>query len=87
MPSSPNYKRDYKHEYAIESPTRRHRRAERDKARRMAAVIFGKTAIRGKDIDHKRELGKGGSNLPSNLQPMAPSKNRSYPRTKSGKMK
>ena len=41
----------------------------------------------GKDIDHKRPLSKGGSTSRSNLRVISASKNRSYPRTKTGKMK
>jgi hypothetical protein len=87
MPSSKNYVRNYQQEYATESPERKHRRSLRVTARRMAKSIFGASAIRGKDIDHKQELGKGGSNRPTNLQPLSPSKNRSYARTRTGKMK
>lgn len=87
MPSSPNYVRDYKQEAATESESRKKHRAERVKARRMAEAFFGKAAIRGKDIDHKQELDQGGSNRISNLRPVSPSQNRSYPRTKTGQMK
>lgn len=87
MPSSKNYVRDYKQEARAESPERREQRAMRVKARRMAEAYYGKAAIKGKDIDHKRELSKGGSNHISNLRPVDPSKNRSYARTSSGAMK
>lgn len=87
VPSSKNYVRNYKQEYASEDEGRRADRAQRNKARRMAEAYYGADAIRGKDVDHRRELGMGGSNEISNLQPADPSQNRSYPRTKSGKMK
>jgi len=87
MPSSPNYVRNYQQEAASESNIRKIRRAERNKARRMAEAFYGKATIQGKDIDHKQELGKGGSNKLSNLHPVSPSKNRSYPRTSTGQMK
>jgi 5-methylcytosine-specific restriction endonuclease McrA len=87
MPSSKNYVRDYKQEARAESPERREQRAQRVKARRMAEAYYGKSAIKGKDIDHKRPLSKGGSNSMSNLRVSSPSKNRSYARTSSGAMK
>ncbi len=41
----------------------------------------GKADMReGKDIDHKRPLSKGGTNIKSNLQVKSPSKNRSFHR-------
>ena len=87
MPSSKNYKRDYKREYAIESPERRHQRVERNQARQtlehMGLVHKGD----GKDVDHKRPLSKGGSNSVSNLRPRSAHANRSYPRTRSGAMR
>jgi len=87
MPSSPDYKRNYKQEYATESEARRRHRAERNKARRMAEAFYGAAAIRGKDVDHKKPLDQGGSNKLSNLRPRDPSANRSYPRTRTGQMK
>lgn len=87
MPSSPNYVRDYKQEAATESASRKKHRAERMKARRMAEAFFGKTAIRGKDIDHKKPLDQGGSNTISNLRPLDRHTNRSYARTRTGQMK
>lgn len=87
MPSNPNYVRDYKQEAATESESRKKHRAERMKARRMAEAFYGKAAIKGKDIDHKKPLDQGGSNTLSNLRPMAPSANRSYARTRTGQMK
>ena len=41
----------------------------------------------GKDLDHKKPLSKGGSNDLSNLQPLSPSENRSFPRTSKGAIK
>lgn len=87
MPSSPGYVRDYKQEYASESKSRREHRASRNKARRTAEKIYGKEAIRGKDIDHKKPLDQGGSNKASNLRPRSPSANRSFARTRTGQMK
>jgi hypothetical protein len=62
MPSSKNYKRDYKQEQKTarkRGDTKR--RALRNKARR-AAIKAGKAKKGdGKDIGHKRPLSKGGS--------------------------
>jgi hypothetical protein len=42
----------------------------------------------GKDVDHKKPLSKGGSTTKrSNLRVSSAKKNRSYPRTKSARMK
>lgn len=87
MPSSPNYKRDYKQEAATESDQRKQFRAERNKARRMAEAFYGAQAIEGKDVDHKKPLDQGGPNKITNLRPLDPHKNRSYPRTSRGQMK
>jgi hypothetical protein len=86
MPSSKGYKRNYKREYAIETPTRKANRASRNRAHRAFEKMFGPVAP-GYDVDHKRELGKGGSNRLSNLQRQRASANRSYPRNKKGRMR
>lgn len=41
----------------------------------------------GKDLDHKIPLSKGGANTLKNARVTSPSKNRSFPRTKTGAMK
>ena len=87
MPSSPNYVRDYKQEAATESPERKKFRAERVKARREFAKALGHKIPAGYDVDHVKPLSKGGSNKASNLALQKSSDNRSYPRTKGGKMK
>lgn len=90
MPSSPNYKRDYSKsgEGAYDSsPKRKKDRATRNKARRVLTREGKVKKGDGKDVNHKKPLSKGGSNKRSNLQVMAASKNRSYKRTSSGKMK
>jgi len=86
MPSSKNYKRNYKREAAIETPERKGLRAERNKAHRAFVKMFG-VLPSGYDVDHKQELGKGGSNRLSNLRKQKASENRSYPRNKKGRMK
>lgn len=86
MPSSKNYKRDYKQE----AKTARKRgevkdRAKRNKARR-ALMRAGKVHKGdGKDVDHKKPLAQGGSNNPSNWRVESKHKNRSYSRKKNAK--
>ena len=91
MPSSPNYKRDYKQEYATQKSRGESGTggdsgsATRHKARRM---MLAKGLVKpGQDVDHKKPLAKGGSNAPGNLRAQAPSKNRSFPRKPDGGMK
>lgn len=90
MPSSPNYKRDLKQEYATQkargdvggsdSPNAKRKRARR-KALKLGLVKPGQ------DLDHKKPLSKGGSNAMSNVKATTPSKNRSFPRNADGSMK
>ena len=72
MPSSPNYKRDYKAEYAAHhaSPKAKKERAARNKA----AAAKGEP---GKDVDHKKPLRSGGSKELSNTRVRSRSENRS----------
>lgn len=72
MPSSPNYKRDYKSEYAKHhsSPKAKKERAARNKAARAK----GKN---GMDVDHKTPLRSGGSTSLGNTRLRNRSANRS----------
>jgi hypothetical protein len=72
MPSSPNYKRDYKAEYEAHhsSPKAKKERAARNKAARAKGQA-------GKDVDHKKPLRSGGSTSLSNTRVRAVSANRS----------
>lgn len=72
MPSSPNYKRDYKDEYKKHhsSPQAKADRASRNKAARAKGQP-------GKDVDHKVPLRKGGSKSLSNTKLRSVSSNRS----------
>ena len=81
MPSSPNYKRNYKQEAKTESPLRKKKRAMRNKARRVAQKAGLVKKGDGKDVHHKD--GNAMNNKRSNLSVKSASKNRSYPRTKS----
>lgn len=87
MPSSPNYKRDYKQEAANESKERREQRTERHRARRVVERVLGPAAIKGKDVDHKTPLSHGGTGALANLRVTDPSVNRSFPRNPDGSMK
>lgn len=91
MPSSPNYKRDYKQEYASqkargESGTGSDSgNAQRHRARR---TMEAKGLVKpNQDVDHKTPISKGGSNAESNLRAVSPSTNRGFPRTRSGGIK
>ena len=81
MPSSPNYKRNYKQEAKTESPLRKKKRAMRNKARRVAMKAGLVKTGDSKDVDHKD--GNAMNNKRSNLTVKSASKNRSFPRTKS----
>ena len=77
--------RPYKHEYQMqkkrgETPDR----SERQRARRA----LDKKGIdrRGKDVAHVKALSKGGSNK-DGVRLESPHKNRSFPRTSTGRMK
>ena len=87
MPSSKGYKRDYKSEYANyhASPAAKADRALRNKAHNMLESALGKN-IKG-DVDHKKPLAKGGKTTLSNLRAVPASKNRSFARTKTARMK
>lgn len=81
MPSKP---RDYAREAATESPERRRARALRKKARRMMlrqltekhGKAVAERMLDGKDVDHKKALGNGGSNSVTNLRLRDPHANR-----------
>ena len=81
MPSSPNYKRNYKQEASTDSPLRKKKRAMRNKARRVALKAGLVKKGDGKDVDHKD--GNAMNNKRSNLSVKSAKSNRSYPRTKS----
>jgi len=89
MPSSPNYKRNYKREEATakargDGP----RHAARERARREAEKLGMVKPHDGKDVDHKVPLIKGGAQTdPKNLRVETPHKNRSFPRNPKGGMK
>lgn len=77
--------RDYKQEYKTQRERGEHpSRMERQRARR--ALDAQGVDRQGKDVAHTVALSKGGSNK-DGYKLMPPSKNRSFPRTKTGAMK
>lgn len=88
MPSSPDYQRDLKREKETsDARGEKPKRAARNRARR---VMMKKGMVKkgdGKDVDHRTELSKGGSNAPSNLRAMPAGKNRSFKRNSDGSVK
>lgn len=51
-------------------------RVKRNAARREMTKTRGKAAMKGKDVDHKKALSKGGGNGKKNLRLTSPKKNR-----------
>lgn len=71
MPSSPNYKRDYKSEYQA------HHSSPKDKAERAARnKAHAEKGVAGKDVDHKKPLRSGGSTDSSNTRVRSVAANR-----------
>jgi len=70
-----NYRREYDKYQG--TPEQKKNRAKRNAARRAMERELGKAALKGKDVDHKQPLSKGGSNARSNLQVTSVSYNRS----------
>lgn len=64
MPLMTNGKRDFVRERLAEKPARKKARAERNKARRKMGLKNGDP----REVDHKKELSRGGSNDKSNLR-------------------
>lgn len=90
MPSSPNYVRDMKRE----DLTRKARgevgghdskNAIRERDRRKALKLG--MVKPGQDLDHKKALGQGGGEAPSNWRAETPHDNRSFARNPDGSMK
>ena len=85
MPSSSNYVRNYKKEYSNDSSKRKKNRALNNKARR---IMKRKGLVKvgdNKDVAHVDNNPRNNSR--SNLSVKAKGTNRSYLRTRKGKMK
>jgi hypothetical protein len=81
--------RNYAKEYANYqgTPEQIKKRAMRNAAR---AELEKKGVVHkgdGKDVDHKTPIAKGGGNGKGNLRAVPASQNRSFPRTKSARMR
>lgn len=89
MPYMKGGKRDYKREYQKyhSDEEQKKNRASRNTARRQAEADGKVHKGDGKDVDHKKPLSKGGSNAKSNRRIVSASSNRSFARTKTGRMK
>ena len=87
MPSSPNYKRNYKQEYANyhSKPKQKKNRAGRNKARRILVKAKKVKKGDGKDVHHKD--GNPRNSKRSNLKVTTKSKNRSFKRNKNAQKK
>jgi 5-methylcytosine-specific restriction endonuclease McrA len=77
-PKDRNYRNE--HELEMQKPKARELRADRQRARRE----MDKEGVvrKGKDIDHKKPLSKGGSNTKANLRLIAPEVNRAFSQAK-----
>ena len=89
MPYMTNGKRDYKKQYEKYDGNDdvKKDRAKRNGARRMLEREGRVSKGDGNDVDHKTPLSKGGSNAKKNLRVRSASANKSFARTKTGKMK
>jgi hypothetical protein len=88
MPSSPDYKRDYKQEAKTNKARNQYKDTLARNRNRKQAIKEGKVKPHdGKDVGHKKPLSKGGSNAKSNLKVQKSSANRSFDRTSSGAIK
>lgn len=79
-------KRDYAKEYREyhSKPEQIKNRAMRNQARAQYQEANPGVDIRGKDIDHKKRLDKGGTNSPGNLRVSSVKANRDWRKGKSG---
>lgn len=84
MPSSPNYKRNYREEYDRYQgkPSQKKRRAKRNSARRKLAKQGRVRLGDGMDVDHKNK--NPNDNSSKNLRVQKKSTNRSFKRNKKG---
>ncbi len=82
-----NGKRDYKTEYNKYHSRKKQikNRAMRNSARRLYEKNKGNLPSTV-DVDHTRPISKGGTNRGSNLRAVARSANRSFKRTRSGRV-
>lgn len=88
MPSSPNYKRDYKQERKTSlARGEGDLNAARKQARRDMEKAGKVKPFDGKDVDHAVPLSKGGAVGKGNLRVKSATANRSYARNPDGSIK
>lgn len=88
MPSSKNYKRDYKQELKTQKQRGENKdRVKRVQARRKLEAEGKVSKGDGKDVDHRKPLRSGGSNNRGNLRVQPKSTNRSFSRKGKGSKK
>jgi len=80
-----NYRQEYDRYQG--TPEQIKKRAARNAARRKLEKKGLVHKGDGKDVDHVQALAKGGDNNADNLRVVPKSKNRSFPRTKTARMK
>jgi hypothetical protein len=85
MPSSKNYKRDYKQENKYKAqPAQIAARVERNAARKEMLAQGKVHKGDNKEVDHVKPLSKGGSGDASNLRVVSASANDSFKRNSKG---
>ena len=90
MPYMVDGKRSYKKELAWEKrhgKKRQNDRVQRNAARAEMTKKVGTSALKGKDVGHKKAISRGGKNGLANLFVQNPTNNRSFARNKDGSMK
>lgn len=89
MPYMTNGKRDYAKENRLykSKPDQIKKREERNTARAHEIKAGHAHVGDGKEVDHIKPLGKGGTNSSSNLRVVSAHLNDSFPRNKDGSMK
>ncbi len=90
MPFQKNGVRQYDRELQWEHKHKKNRvkdRAQRNAARSTVKKKVGASALKGKDVGHRKAVSKGGQNGLANLFVQSPSANRSFARNSNGSMK
>lgn len=87
MPSSPNYKRNYKQEMKTDAARGGIKKREERNLARAEMMRAGKVHKGdGKDVDHIKPLDKGGSPGKQNLRVVSAGENRSFSRNSKGSL-
>jgi hypothetical protein len=88
MPSSPNYKRDFKQEMKTDKARGGIKKREERNLARAEMMREGKVHKGdGQDVDHIKPLDKGGSPGKQNLRVVSAGENRSFSRDSKGSLK